>query len=740
MNPFLLFPQLRRFLVGTALTLLLCTVCCLKAWSAPIQPIQIVFTDEKVALPADAGTSGEVTVALLTPDCWADKPVTRAVAADASGTTQLLPLGEGIHVVKWGKDGEFRFLAIAPPPTLDPAAVRRALPRTGKKLISGEPYTLLAMGDSVTATGDYPRILASLLSRATGNPKVSVEVRAFPGRSVDASVRSWKDYGTQIHPDLGLIMYGLNDQAAGVPLTAYLEQTRWLLDHLRDDCGADGLLLEPTPHIDITVLPSSKGPPPPDASIFRTVTFAEALKSVAEGEQVPVAATFAAIWRDGAPTLQEAARYLWPVYPLSYSKQLTTLLESDGKGDTIHLNALGHLAMAKAVFRTIAGTEPQAPLVFEGSTVWEDGKLASKVKMTNRSKAERTGRIVFYPFPQQDENLPFDYTLQAGETRAFTVPWKGVHQPEDLLNFPFNRLFTGPGPYLQIVDFSGKGSRVYAVRAPRSPDVGWVRERSVAKNGVALAHLKTAKGVKEIRIPLPKGSQVGRIPLSGTTGVKGGGVKDAAELAYVRYGQALDLDPTVDGDLSEWGKADWSPVGEPCQARWGQGVEDHRAKPADCYLHWAFAAGKTGIYLAFRATGEVSKDSCILYFDPRPSAELGTAGPYFWTDATLKPNGVLAVKAGESSPENKGGQGAWRRGDDGVTMGELFVPYGFLGITQWPTNGDLGLSIVWQHKEENGPPTRLMWSENGHPWNTLWFGVVRRTLDTSALPFMIRVR
>ena len=106
----------------------------------------------------------------------------------------------------------------------------------------------------------------------------------------------------------------------------------------------------------------------------------------------------------------------------------------------------------------------------------------------------------------------------------------------------------------------------------------------------------------------------------------------------------------------------------------------------------------------------------------------------------MKPAGIISVSAGESSPEKKGGQGAWRKNNEGVTTGEIFVPYGFLGITHWPDAGDLGVSIVWKHREKNGQSTSLMWSENGHPWNPLWFGVVRCTSDAAALPFMIRVR
>jgi len=61
---------------------------------------------------------------------------------------------------------------------LDTAAVRKTLPRTGGKLVTGKPFTILAMGDSVTATGDYEAMLVMLLSRATGNPHIALAAQA----------------------------------------------------------------------------------------------------------------------------------------------------------------------------------------------------------------------------------------------------------------------------------------------------------------------------------------------------------------------------------------------------------------------------------------------------------------------------------------------------------------------------------------------------------------------------------
>ena len=58
--------------------------------------------------------------------------------------------------------------------------------------------------------------------------------------------------------------------------------------------------------------------------------------------------------------------------------------------------------------------------------------------------------------------------------------------------------------------------------------------------------------------------------------------------------------------------------------------------------------------------------------------------------------------------------------------------------TAWPTSGDLGLSIIWTHPHADKNITRLMWSENGHPWTPRWFGVVRLE-PQGVLPFLLRI-
>ncbi len=621
-----------------------------------------------------------------------------------------------------GSDGQSALL-IPEPEALPPESLRETLPRTGAKLLSKEPYTILAIGDSVTATGPFPEILSMLLGRATGNQAIQVRRAAYPGRSVDAAIRRWDSDAGPVKGDLALIMFGLNDQGAGAPVEAYLEQVRWLVDELHAQ-GADVVLLEPTPHINITRLPGVSGESPADAAIFRTIDFGGALHVLGRELNAPVARTFDALWGGGADDLQATARQMWPLFPKHYSQTFSSLTETGGKGDTIHPNALGHLKMAQAVLAALAGQNVPNTLTATGATRWSDGKLVTSVTIQNQSDRERVGRVDLYPVHEDDTRATTTYALAAGSSQTIDMIWPNVSRAEDLLVAPLSKVFAGPGPFVQMVDYHDGGSRVSAVRALMIPEVHWIRERTVVAGGTAVARFSVNGEVTEVQVPLSEGSDVGRVALNKSAN----SINAAAELAYVRAGVAKSGEVVADGNLDEWADARWMPVGEPVQARWTAGPADYRPTPETCYLHWAFKAGAEGVWVAFRGTGNFSKDRFTLYFDPREPRLLGTAGPYFWVSGAFKSDEKLSLQAGDSSPSSaRGLTGALKRSEDGTEgQGEFFVPYETLNISSWPASGDLGVSIVWEHGGADGRSTRLMWSENGHPWNTLWFGFVRR--------------
>lgn len=633
----------------------------------------------------------------------------------------------GVLVFPGEKPAEDRpFLTLSDAGGTSLETLRSGMPRRAGKLFSGDPFTVLAIGDSVTATGPYPEILARLLEKASGNRRIRVVRAAYSGRSVDAAVRRWDKDAGAANADLALIMFGLNDQAAGAPLAAYLEQTRWLVENLRRE-GSAVVLLEPTPHINITPLPSDKNPPPPEASVFRTIGFAAALRGLGAELDVPVAPTFDALWGAGGDDLQAAARAMWPLFPAHYSQPFTSLAETEGQGDTIHPNAQGHLRLAQAVFATLAGRAPVAPLVISAETCADaSGRLVSRLRVKNNTGGRREGRLAIYPFPQDDTHETHGYAFDKGEWGDVAFMWPVTARPGESL-------------WLQVVDYHDGGSRAFAIPAPLANDARWLRERSVAVEPRAVARLKVGDITREVAVSWPADSEVGRVPLSEMAEVGEGKVALAAELVYTRFAAASSGEAVADGDLSEWADARWIPVGELVQARWTKGPVDHRATPAECYLHWAFKAGRESVWMAFRSTGDLAKDKFTLYFDHRPSGELGTAGPYVWIDGSLKPDGAFSLRAGDSSPQGVAGlAGRWRAPIPGEIEGELFVPYAAMNASAWPADGDLGASIVWMHAHADGRVTRLMWSENGHPWNTRWFGVVRRD-PQGPLPWRTRV-
>lgn len=703
---------------------------------------QLVWTDENAVALLPLGTAdGVLTLDLKTITRAGWGPRRTLTTPVRGGKINIAPLAEGLHIAQGlGEVPQtLRFLAMQPPAPLDAtsrAALLKSLPRQGRKLLSGQPFKILAMGDSVTATGDYPQMLAMLLRRATGNLQISVVKHAYPGRSVDAAVRFWKTDGPPSAPDLGLLMYGLNDESGGVPEAAYLEQSRWIVNRLAE-IGADATLLQPTPHIEIPLTATARTATSnrPD-SIFRTIGLAESLRGLAQEMKVPLAQTFDALWQPGGDSLQASARAMWPLFPPSYSQPWESMLES-GAGDTIHPNALGHLQMARAVFESLTTPPNAPPLQIAGVSSWTPNGVQSRLRVVNASRTRRAGRLQVGALTGGEiQAPPLAYDLRPGQQTILTASWPQARQPRDLLRYPNDRYLAPNRPLVPIVDFANGGSRVYVAPAPFAGDAHFVRERQVVSGDAARVGFVDEGQRREIAVPLPR-ADVGRVPLLRKVGAGWA----AAELAFVRFGHALGGEAIVDGDLSEWSAhANWVPVGERVQARWTRGPEDHRVSPQECYLKWAFKAGARGIYFAARAVGKVEKDNFTLFFDPRAPELLGTAGRYYWASGALQEGGKIALFQGETSQSAPGLQGAWRKTPTGATL-EVFVPYELMEVSGWPKSRDLGCSIVWDHHGAAGQITHLMWSEDGHPWNPRWYGVVRRVDETNPiLPFMVRVK
>jgi len=730
---------MRKPMLITLAALLLEPLCALMgAESAPLY----VFTDG-VARIATPGVEGAVPchVSTITVDGFGPRRTLTLTAKD--GGVSVAPLCEGIHVVSFGPplDKEWRFLAIEPPPALDAAAVRTALPRTGAKLLEGKPFFILSMGDSVTATGDYESLLVMLLARAAGNPNITFADKSYPGRSVDATVRHFERDTRDIQPDLGLLMYGLNDQACFVPLRAYLEQYAWVADQLAARFQADTMFLQPTPHIAVFGADKSGNVAPPQTA-FRTLDFAEAVARLGARRGMPVAKTFAAIWGAGDGTIPEAVMAMWPLFPRAYAAQFSSILESRGKGDTIHPNALGHLQIAKAVFAALNGQTATQGLRITGESRWTQQGVVSRITATNTSGEPRDGRLETYaPTGAEIEApAPVLYSLAPSESIAFEVVWPEVRRPEDLIAFPYCRYLSEDFNRLAVMDVSGKAGAVHSVEVPFEVPGDFVAGRQVVDGRRLEVTLQTPSASETIPVEIPEGSQVGRIPLiralhdGGKTGYA------VTEVVYVEFGEALPGEAVADGDLAEWAEHRWAPLGDPCQARGRAGPGDNRKTPDDAYVHLAFKAASNGLYIALRGRGDLAGDRATLFFDPRAPEQLGTVGPYYWAGLSFAAHGAVQLRKGETSTNAPGMTGRWQATETGLEA-ELFIPYALMDRDAWPPSGDLGFSLVWTHQPKDGKPTQLMWSEDGHEWNPRWYGVVRRVETAhSPMPFVVRTR
>ena len=742
--------HLRTFALAFC-ALLLTTICALAAPSAKVAA-PFVFTDQSATIQLENAppddTKISYSLATITRDGWGPQQTGEATLRD--GALLVSPLVEGIHIVRLrgATRGEApleaRFLAVAPPPAFGPsqrAALARNLPNRGDKLLRGEPFEIVGLGDSVTATGDYPQLLAMLLARATGNRQIRAAKRGHAGRSIDATVRHWPEDMRDLQPDLGLLMYGLNEQITFYPIDAYQEQYRWVAARLKTEFGADTVFLEPTPDYNIALdeAARAKNNNPPQFAL-RTIAFAAALRQTAREADVALAPTFDALWPGGV-TLQSAARRAWPLYPTSYGKPLTSLLETDGRGDTIHPNALGHLQIARAVLQTLVATNAPPPLRLRARTRWTSAGVVSRVSVTNDAGARRAGRLEVYPQLEGELNAPpLIYDLAPGQSVFFDVAWPQAPDAAALMRFPNSRYLAMGRPVVPVVDVAEGSSRVYGVDAPFEVDARFERTRQiVAPNQKFDVGLWIGQQRQTRSFVLPRQNSVGAIPLLERV-ERGGKVGWAAgELRYTRFGAASPGEAQVDGDLTEWAGAPTALLGEPSQARYARGPEDYRGALSDAYLRWSFRAGESGLYLAARGQGELVGDNFTLFFDPRAPDELGTPGRYYWASGKLMPDRTVQLKRGETSAAAPTLRGAWRPTKSGLDL-ELFVPYALMERASWPQSGDLGFSLWWVHAPAEGKKTNLLWSDEGHPWNPRWYGVVRRTDDAQNLPFMVRVR
>lgn len=738
----------RKTLLFLAFALLVAVPMPVSLADAPAAHVEqpFVFTDESAALRLP-GAEGPLPagVTLVTPDGLG---AVRACSLDfRGGVATLPPLGEGIHIVRLGDDAgtELRFLAMEPPAPPVPGLVEQRLPRTGRKLVAGEPFSLLAMGDSVTETGEFHELLALLLQRAFHNPNVSAVKRGKAGRSIDATLRHFDVDTEGLHPDLGLLQYGLNDQGAGMPLPDFLATQEAIVETMARRFGADTVTIASTPQL------GGYWPQRPDTA-FRTRSWGVAQARVAREHGRVHVDGFDALWPDRAEGLHQAEQALAPLYPRAYFDRFSSLLETAGRGDGTHPNALGHLLLAKAVYAALCLPEPKpGPLSLKAVSFWRETGLESRLSLRNEGHAPATGTLsVFAPEDARlASRLPADFFLAPGEIFSVDITWCNTANPrENLLKAPVRRALRDNDPVLIVGIQSGGSFRTHAVTARGGPCKFQPDRMEVpAGTSVVTVCAPWRVGIQEKLVQIPTIADVFRIPLflDGETFEHGCLITTVGpavgELVGYRPATAIPAETTPDGDLGEWTGRRFIPLGLPCQARQIRGPEDRRLRPKELFPNLAFASGANALHVAMRATGAQTNDWMTLFFDPRDPAAFCTPGPYFWASVFLRENGEVEVSRGETTPPGPGTHGRWRTADDGTVEAEWDIPWNWMGLEGFPASGRLGFSAIY--RQAAPPHTRLTWVESYFEWTPLRYGELRLLPDAASesapLPLLLRV-
>ena len=207
---------------------------------------------------------------------------------------------------------------------------RTLLPHTYQRLRSGEPVTIVCLGDSVTGiyyhSGGrraYPEMLQIALNKQFPKAKVRV-INA--GISGDTTALAWARLENDVlqhRPHLVTVMFGLND-VARLPLDDYRQNLAKISKRVAD-AGSEVLLCTPN-GVEAT----------PDRPLAKVSEFVAAARALGTQQRLPVADVFAA-------------------YEEVRSKDATefSLLLSD----PLHPNMDGHKRSAAVIARAISGRE-----------------------------------------------------------------------------------------------------------------------------------------------------------------------------------------------------------------------------------------------------------------------------------------------------------------------------------------------------------------------------------------------
>jgi len=125
------------------------------------------------------------------------------------------------------------------------------LKKSIRKLTSGEPIRVVALGDSLTqgwmVRKGYLDFLAEMLEKKYPNCEVTIINRGIPGDTAEGGLFRLREDVLDNDPDLVFIQFALNDAFMGVDPDRFKNTIKSIVEQIRVDTDAEILLITSVP-------------------------------------------------------------------------------------------------------------------------------------------------------------------------------------------------------------------------------------------------------------------------------------------------------------------------------------------------------------------------------------------------------------------------------------------------------------------------------------------------------------
>lgn len=125
------------------------------------------------------------------------------------------------------------------------------LSNTIRKLGTGEPLRIIALGDSLTqgwmVRKGFLAFLAEMLKKKYPSGMVEIINRGIPGDTADGGLYRLRQDVLDHDPDLVFVQFGLNDAFTGVHPGRFEAAVQAIIDQIKNDTDAEILILTSVP-------------------------------------------------------------------------------------------------------------------------------------------------------------------------------------------------------------------------------------------------------------------------------------------------------------------------------------------------------------------------------------------------------------------------------------------------------------------------------------------------------------